>query len=176
MFASVSLLEGRRVSRVEEGRRVRDVDGFHFSDYQTDAVSFLIPLKLGQFNPSSIRMGFALVYVSVVLAYFGQGARLIRDGVEVLPSLFYLTIPGGVGGGLYWVLFVVAIGACRELSSSSSADFLSKSFPDSFSFLSRLLFFLHQSLHLKPSSPLFSPSLNKSVARKEILQSDVERN
>ncbi|KAL7409758.1 potassium transporter [Mrakia frigida] len=74
--------------------------------------------SLGQFNPSSIRMGFALVYVSVVLAYFGQGARLIRDGAEVLPSLFYLTIPGGVGGVLYWVLFVVAIGACLIASQT----------------------------------------------------------
>ena len=67
---------------------------------------------VGQFNPASIRTGFGLVYCSVILAYFGQGAKLIKHGADVLPSLFYLTIPGGVGGGMYWIMFVFAILAC----------------------------------------------------------------
>ncbi|KAH8091723.1 potassium transporter [Cristinia sonorae] len=65
--------------------------------------------NLGQFNAGSIQLSFAcLVYPSLVLAYLGQGARLIRDGESVLPNIFYNTIPGPVNGGLYWVMFVFA--------------------------------------------------------------------
>lgn len=85
-------------------------------------------LPVGQFNPASIRTGFGLVYVSVVLAYFGQAAKLIARGSEVLPSLFYLTIPGGVGGPMYWIMFVAAILAC--LSESTSSLVVSRIFAD----------------------------------------------
>ncbi|KAH8091688.1 potassium transporter [Cristinia sonorae] len=66
--------------------------------------------NLGQFNMLSIQISFGgFVYPCLVLAYLGQGARLIRDGEAVLPNLFYNTIPGPINGGLYWVMFVLAI-------------------------------------------------------------------
>ncbi|TCD71664.1 hypothetical protein EIP91_005430 [Steccherinum ochraceum] len=66
--------------------------------------------NLGQFNMLSIQISFTcLVYPSVILAYLGQGARLIRDGADVLPNIFYNTIPGPRNGGLYWIVFVFAI-------------------------------------------------------------------
>lgn len=46
---------------------------------------------------------------AVILAYLGQGARLITDGADILPSIFYLSIPGPTSGGLYWITFVMAI-------------------------------------------------------------------
>ena len=51
----------------------------------------------------------SLVYPSLVLAYLGQGARLIVDGADVLPNIFYLTIPGRHDGPLFWILYVFAI-------------------------------------------------------------------
>ncbi|KAJ7029293.1 potassium transporter [Mycena alexandri] len=66
--------------------------------------------NLGQFNAMSIRMSFAgFVYPSLVLAYLGQGARLIRDGDAVLNNIFYNTIPGPANGPLFWIVFVFAI-------------------------------------------------------------------
>jgi KUP system potassium uptake protein len=50
-----------------------------------------------------------LVYPSLVLAYLGQGARLIVDGESVISNIFYLTIPGKHNGPLFWILFVYAI-------------------------------------------------------------------
>jgi KUP system potassium uptake protein len=50
-----------------------------------------------------------LVYPSLVLAYLGQGARLIVDGENVISNIFYLTIPGKHNGPLFWILFVYAI-------------------------------------------------------------------
>lgn len=44
----------------------------------------------------------AFVYPALVLAYLGQGARLIVDGETVLENVFYQTIPGPTGGALYW--------------------------------------------------------------------------
>ena len=59
--------------------------------------------SLGQFNMASIQIAFGcFVYPCLVLAYFGQGARLIVDGENVLSNMFYQTIPGDVNGGLYW--------------------------------------------------------------------------
>jgi K+ transporter len=49
------------------------------------------------------------VYPSLVLAYLGQGARLIVNGADVLPNVFYLTIPGRHNGPLFWILYVFAI-------------------------------------------------------------------
>jgi KUP system potassium uptake protein len=66
--------------------------------------------NLGQFNAFSIRLSFCtFVYPGLILAYLGQGARLIHDGSAVLPNVFYNTIPGPVNGPLYWVVFVFAI-------------------------------------------------------------------
>ncbi|KAJ7486154.1 potassium transporter [Mycena galericulata] len=66
--------------------------------------------NLGQFNATSIRMSFGgFVYPSLVLAYLGQGARLIHDGDEVISNIFYKTIPGPTNGPLFWIVFVFAI-------------------------------------------------------------------
>ncbi|KAF7314527.1 hypothetical protein MKEN_00925800 [Mycena kentingensis (nom. inval.)] len=66
--------------------------------------------NLGQFNASAIRISFiAFVYPSLVLAYLGQGARLIHDGEDVFGNIFYRTIPGPPNGALFWIVFVFAI-------------------------------------------------------------------
>lgn len=39
----------------------------------------------------------------------GQGARLIRDGDNVIQNVFFQSIPGGVNGGFWWFTFVLAI-------------------------------------------------------------------
>ncbi|KDR82452.1 hypothetical protein GALMADRAFT_237778 [Galerina marginata CBS 339.88] len=66
--------------------------------------------NLGQFNAASIRMSFCtFVYPGLVLAYLGQGARLIHDGEPVLANVFYNTIPGPVNGPLFWIMFVFAV-------------------------------------------------------------------
>ncbi|KAF8267918.1 potassium transporter [Lactarius quietus] len=66
--------------------------------------------NLGQFNMLSIQISFStLVYPSLVLAYLGQGARLIVDGENVISNIFYLTIPGKHDGPLFWVIFIYAI-------------------------------------------------------------------
>ncbi|KAJ6452540.1 potassium transporter [Mycena vitilis] len=49
------------------------------------------------------------VYPSLVLAYLGQGARLIVDGDAVLSNIFYNTIPGRTNGPLFWIVFIFAI-------------------------------------------------------------------
>jgi KUP system potassium uptake protein len=51
-----------------------------------------------------------------VLAYLGQGARLIADGEEVFSNVFYKTIPGPTGGPLYWIMFLFAILATVSLT------------------------------------------------------------
>ncbi|KAJ1300716.1 hypothetical protein OPQ81_002360 [Rhizoctonia solani] len=66
--------------------------------------------NLGQFNATSIRLSFlCLTYPALVLAYLGQGARLITDGEDVFSNIFYKTIPGPTGGPLYWIMFLFAI-------------------------------------------------------------------
>ncbi|KAF9481220.1 potassium transporter [Pholiota conissans] len=66
--------------------------------------------NLGQFNATSIRISFAgFVYPALVIAYLGQGARLIDNGVAILPNVFYTSIPGPTGGPLYWIMFVFGI-------------------------------------------------------------------
>jgi hypothetical protein len=58
----------------------------------------------------SVQISFgSFVYPSLVLAYLGQGARLVVNGADVLPNVFYLTIPGRHNGPLFWVQYVVAI-------------------------------------------------------------------
>jgi K+ transporter len=58
----------------------------------------------------SVQISFgSFVYPSLILAYLGQGARLAVDGADVLPNVFYLTIPGRHNGPLFWIQYVVAI-------------------------------------------------------------------
>ncbi len=53
----------------------------------------------------SIQISFTcFVYPSLVLAYLGQGARLITDGEAVITNIFYNTIPGPSKGGLFWLV------------------------------------------------------------------------
>lgn len=66
--------------------------------------------NLGQFNALSIQLSFTtVVYPSLLLAYLGQGARLVHDGDAVIGSVFYNTIPGPANGPLFWIVFVFAI-------------------------------------------------------------------
>jgi KUP system potassium uptake protein len=46
-----------------------------------------------------------MTYPALVLAYLGQGARLIVDGENVINNVFYRSIPGPVNGGLYWYVY-----------------------------------------------------------------------
>ncbi|KAI0291239.1 potassium transporter [Multifurca ochricompacta] len=63
--------------------------------------------NLGQFNMLSIQVHSfgSFVYPSLILAYLGQGARLVVNGADVLPNLFYLTIPGKQNGPLFWIVY-----------------------------------------------------------------------
>ncbi|KIY45499.1 potassium transporter [Fistulina hepatica ATCC 64428] len=59
--------------------------------------------NLGHFNRAAIQLSFVgFVYPSLVLAYLGQGARLIVDGEAALSNIFYQTIPGKANGPLWW--------------------------------------------------------------------------
>ena len=50
-----------------------------------------------------------MTYPALILAYLGQGARLIEDGDKVITNAFYRSIPGPVDGPLYWIVFVFGI-------------------------------------------------------------------
>ncbi|GAA5958723.1 hypothetical protein JCM21900_002075 [Sporobolomyces salmonicolor] len=66
--------------------------------------------NLGQFSAASIRLAFiGYVFPCLVLAYLGQGARLIVEGPNVIQNVFFQSIPGGVGSGLWWFTWVIAI-------------------------------------------------------------------
>ncbi|KAG8907580.1 hypothetical protein FRB99_003504 [Tulasnella sp. 403] len=69
--------------------------------------------------PISILSFSIFVYPMLVLAYLGQGARLIADGESIMDNIFYSTIPGPRGGGLYWIVYVVALLASTYLPPSS---------------------------------------------------------
>jgi len=61
----------------------------------------LSPLEYRQLT--LLQLSFVcFVYPCLILAYLGQGARLIVAGDEVIANIFYLTIPGGTNGPLYW--------------------------------------------------------------------------
>ncbi|KZT56800.1 potassium transporter [Calocera cornea HHB12733] len=66
--------------------------------------------NLGQFTRGAIQLSFVCVaYPCLILAYLGQGARLISDGEHALANVFYNTIPGPVSGGLWWFTYCFAI-------------------------------------------------------------------
>ncbi|CAO1947153.1 unnamed protein product [Urochloa humidicola] len=74
---------------------------------------------LGHFNKSSIQVAFStVVYPSLILAYSGQAAYLIKHPSQ-LSTTFYSSIPGP----LFWPMFVVAtlaaIVASQALISAS---------------------------------------------------------
>lgn len=75
--------------------------------------------NLGQFNAASIRLSFStVVYPSLVLAYLGQGARLIADPDNVIQNVFYKSIPGNQNGPLFWIIFIFAILATLTASQA----------------------------------------------------------
>ncbi|KAK7685797.1 hypothetical protein QCA50_011143 [Cerrena zonata] len=75
--------------------------------------------NLGQFNALSIQLSFGcFVYPSLVLAYLGQGARLVTDGEAVISNIFYQTIPGPANGALFWIIYVFAILATLTASQA----------------------------------------------------------
>lgn len=76
--------------------------------------------NLGQFNRLSIQLSFAcFAYPALVMAYLGQGAKLITNGNEVISNVFYTTIPGGAGSGMYWFVYVIAILATLVASQAT---------------------------------------------------------
>uniref|UniRef100_R7WG78 Potassium transporter n=1 Tax=Aegilops tauschii TaxID=37682 RepID=R7WG78_AEGTA len=69
---------------------------------------------LGHFNKRSIQVAFStVVYPSLILAYAGQAAYLIKNPAD-LSTAFYSSIPGG----LFWPMFVVATLAAIVASQS----------------------------------------------------------
>ncbi|GAA5826471.1 hypothetical protein JCM5353_001833 [Sporobolomyces roseus] len=67
---------------------------------------------LGQFNKYSIRFSYTcFVYPCLLLAYLGQGARLIKDPERVITNVFFQSIPGGSNTAYFWVTWIFAITA-----------------------------------------------------------------
>ena len=66
--------------------------------------------NLGQLGQRAIQVPLiCIVYPSLMLAYLGQGSQLIVNGPAVVPNIFYLSIPGGVGGAIYWIGFTTGL-------------------------------------------------------------------
>ncbi|GAA5873740.1 hypothetical protein JCM3774_000155 [Rhodotorula dairenensis] len=66
--------------------------------------------NLGQFSKSSIRLAFcSYAAPMLILQYLGQGAKLITHGDTVISNVFFNSIPGGTGGGLWWTVWIFAV-------------------------------------------------------------------
>lgn len=62
---------------------------------------------IGHFGRQPVQLTLvSYVYPCLMLAYFGQGAYLIKNP-DMVSTVFYASIPGGKG--LFWVVFVLAI-------------------------------------------------------------------
>ncbi|RLV93259.1 High affinity potassium transporter [Spathaspora sp. JA1] len=63
---------------------------------------------LGHFGrlPIQLTLG-GFVYPALILCYLGQAAYLIEHP-QAYTNPFFLSIPGGTSGGVYWVMFVLA--------------------------------------------------------------------
>ena len=60
------------------------------------------------FSRASISVTFGcFMYPCLVIAYLGQGARIVVDQNDVIGNVFYQTIPGG--SAVYWLIFVLAV-------------------------------------------------------------------
>ncbi|GAA5833011.1 hypothetical protein JCM3766R1_000398 [Sporobolomyces carnicolor] len=76
----------------------------------TEASSLAPHSNLGQFSKQSIRFSFTcFVYPCLLLAYLGQGARLVADPETVVQNVFFQSIPGGSGTAYWWITWVFAI-------------------------------------------------------------------
>jgi len=62
------------------------------------------------------------VYPGLVLAYLGQGARLIVDKEVILAQVFYNSIPGPVNGPLFWIMFTFAVLATVRVHNAAVRD------------------------------------------------------
>ncbi|KAG6853925.1 hypothetical protein C0991_012415 [Blastosporella zonata] len=82
-----------------------------FAKYVTVLHSQRAVLTTCSFQPWAVQCVFDTGFVlpSLILAYLGQGARLIVDGDAVISNVFYQTIPGPKNGPLFWIVFVFAI-------------------------------------------------------------------
>ncbi len=47
-----------------------------------------------------------------MFAYLGQAAAISAGGAEVLSNPFYQSVPGGTGGGLWWLTWIMGVIAC----------------------------------------------------------------
>lgn len=62
---------------------------------------------LGHFGKVPTQIGVSFVFLCLIITYLGQGAFLMKHP-EALPSVFYLSIPGGTNSWAYWIMFVLA--------------------------------------------------------------------
>lgn len=63
---------------------------------------------IGHFGRLPIQLALTcFVYPILMICYLGQGAYLIKHP-DAIANPFFLSIPGGTGGGFYWILFVLA--------------------------------------------------------------------
>lgn len=62
---------------------------------------------LGHFGKAPCQIGITFVFACLMITYLGQGAYLVNHPNEIA-SVFYVSIPGGVTGWFYWVMFVLA--------------------------------------------------------------------
>lgn len=63
---------------------------------------------LGHFGKIPCQIGISFVFVCLMITYLGQGAFLVNHP-DQLSSVFYTSIPGGVNGWFYWIMFVLAV-------------------------------------------------------------------
>jgi len=61
---------------------------------------------LGHFNRISIQLSFpCIIYPALIVAYLGQGARVILDN-SIVDNTFWNTVPKNIF--IYWITFVLA--------------------------------------------------------------------
>ena len=76
---------------------------FSLGQFNRLSIQVLIARSSDMTSIDTLQLSFAcFVYPCLILAYLGQGARLIVAGDQVIANVFYLTIPGGTNGPLYW--------------------------------------------------------------------------
>ncbi|KAK9469042.1 potassium transporter [Lipomyces arxii] len=72
----------------------------------------------GHFGALPVQLELScVVYPALMLAYLGQGAYLIRYP-DSITNVFYLSLPGGVGGRLYW--FMLALATLATITASQA--------------------------------------------------------
>ncbi|CAH2350888.1 putative high affinity potassium transporter [[Candida] railenensis] len=63
---------------------------------------------IGHFGRLPVQLSLTLVvYPSLIFCYLGQGAYLIHNP-EAISNPFFMSIPGGLNGKLYWFVFILA--------------------------------------------------------------------